>query len=155
MRNRTERAISKEIFYQIIENIPPNSYFFCVKCNATKIDTTELSKFIIKFVNQAFYSYENRVVEMADIMDNILCDILETAPDNLNPENLQKWHLENEKRLFDRWQEEDEPAYLLYDVEDELHYFVYDSVIFYQNVECECYLRKNIDQESIYSVRFE
>ena len=75
-------------------------------------------------------------------MDGILDDILESASDDLNQESLPKWHLENENRLFGQRHEE-----------GDLEYFVYDNVLFYQNVECECYLRKNIDQESIYSVR--
>jgi hypothetical protein len=143
MRNGTERTIDIEIFYQIMKNISPRSYILCTKCNATQIDAPELSEYIVKFVNQYLYSDdESGYEEIAEIMDGILDDILESASDDLNQESLPKWHLENENRLFGQRHEE-----------GDLEYFVYDNVLFYQNVECECYLRKNIDQESIYSVR--
>jgi len=99
----------------------------------------------VKFVNQYLYSDdESGYEEIAEIMDTILDDILESASDDLNQESLPKWHLENEKRLFGQRHEE-----------DDLQYFIYDNVLFYQNVECGCYLRKNVDQESIYCVRVE
>ncbi len=101
MRSGTERVIGKGIFYQIMENISPRSYIRCAKCNATKIDASELSKYIMKFVNQYLYNDdESGYEEIAEIMDTILDDILESASDDLNQESLPKWHLENENRLF-------------------------------------------------------
>ena len=146
MRNRAERTIDKEIFCQIMKNISPRSYVLCAKCNATQIDAPELSKYIVKFVNQLYSDDESgyEEIEIAETMDDILSDILESEPYDLDQESLSKWHLENKKRLFGQRHED-----------DDLQYFVYDNVLFYQNVECKCYFRKNIDQESIYSVMVE
>jgi len=134
MKNRAESTIDKKTFFQILENISPNSYIFCDKCNATKIDTPELLKFVAKYVNQHLYcdddsDYEESFGIMEAILEDIRC-----WPDDAD----------DDIRWFDKWPEE-------YD----LRYCEYDHVLFYQNVECGCYLKRNIEQGSIYSVRFE
>ena len=132
MENWPDRTIDREIFCQIRKNISPNSYIFCAKCNATKIDTPELLKFVAKYANQHLYSDdESDYEESFGIMEAILEDI-RCWPDDTD-DDIQ-WSGE--------WPEE-------YD----LRYCVFDDVLFYQNVECGCYLKKSIGQESVYSVR--
>ncbi len=135
MENWTEKTIDKEVFSQIMKNISPTSFILCGKCGATKTDTPELLKSIVKYVNQHLYSddesdYEKSFEIMEAILDDIRC-----WPDEDGFEWLA-W--------ISKW-----PA------EYDLRYCVYDTVIFYQNVECGCYLKKSIDQESVYSIRVE
>ena len=131
MENWPDRTIDKEIFHKIMENISPRAYIRCKKCNATKIDAPELLKFVTKYVNQRLYSDdESDYEESFGIMEAILEDI-RCRPDEDDYDGFQ-------------WPEE-------YD----LRYCVYDHVLFYQNIECGCYLKKSINQESVYSVRVE
>ncbi len=161
MKNCIEHIIDKETFFRIMKNVPSSSYIRCAKCHATKIDATELLKFIEKIVDQYYSSdYDEYVYEeLSEIMSNILefgperltyyelhgipdimDNLLDIEPRDLAQEGLLKWYIENKKRLYNQ------------DEEGRLQYLVCDSVIFYQNIECECFLKKNIDQESVYSV---
>ena len=133
MENWPEETINKEIFCQIMENVSPTSFIICAKCNATKIDTPELLKFVTKYINQHLYDDdESDYEEIVEIMEAIL-------------EEIRCWPDDDDGfQWSEEWPEE-------YD----LRYCVYDHVLFYQNIECGCYLKKSINQESVYSVRVE
>ena len=140
MGNWHDRTIDKEVFCQIMENISPSAYILCAKCRTTKIDAIELLKVLEKIIDQ-YYSQGDG--DLAFELSVFLRDILELEPDDLDQTNLSKWYIKNKKRLYDRneW--------------GRLQYLVYDTVLFYQNVECGCYLKKSIGQKSVYSVRVE
>jgi hypothetical protein len=155
------KTMDKETFFRIMKNISPSSYILCAKCRTTKIDTPELLKFIEKFIAQydsngyndltydelSAKGYDILKVEQNDCvyyeLSEIMDEILKFEPDAPDQRRLSKWRLENKKRLFGQ------------DEEGRLQYLVYDSIVFYQNIECGCYLKKSIDQKSVYSVRVE